>query len=124
MEWNITIKECEIIYSVDQTSDGGYILGSTSGAPFIVESDLYLIKVDSNGEIEWVKCYGRENYFEGGYCVRATSDGGFIVVGFREEVMKWYPPLVDIWVLKTDGNGDCDDLSSVICFIRLYVEVR
>ena len=111
MEWNITIGECEVIYSVDQTSDGGYILGSTSGAPFIVEGDLYLIKVDSNGEIKWIKHYGRENYYEGGYCVRATSDGGFIVVGFREEFLKWYPPLIDIWVLKTDENGNCDDLS-------------
>ncbi len=111
MIWNITIKECEVIYSVDQTNDGGYILGSVSGAPFIVEGDLYLIKVDSNGKIKWIKHYGRKNYFEGGYCVRATSDDGFIVVGFREEAIKWYPPLIDIWVLKTDENGYCTSYS-------------
>lgn len=81
-------------YSVQQTSDGGYIIAGTSD---LALSDVYLIKTDANGDLIWAKTYGGTNPEHG--AVQQTSDGGYIVVGGTSDGN-------DIWLLKTDVNGD------------------
>ena len=45
-------------YSVQQTSDGGYIVAGRTGS-FVAESaDIFLLKTDANGNIIWAKTYG------------------------------------------------------------------
>jgi hypothetical protein len=85
--------------SVDETSDGGYILTGYR-KPFIFGdiTDLWLIKTDSAGEFEWSKTHGAENP-DWGACVRQTSDGGYIIAGYTSTDLSYM-------VLKTDVAGD------------------
>ncbi len=93
---------------VRQTNDGGYIItGSCVPEGLISHVDLLLLKTDSRGDQIWVKKYDR-HYFEVGYSVEQTSDGGYIIGG--RAVTGTYPivdtPISDAWILKTDANGD------------------
>ena len=89
--------------SVQQTSDGGYILTGYR-QPLIWEeiTDLWLIKTDSAGDFQWSRTYGAENP-DCGCCVRQTSDGGYIITGYTSP---WFDEIEDLWLIKTDSDGD------------------
>lgn len=87
-------------YSVQQTSDGGFIL--TGRANTLGVEDLYLIKTDSLGNTIWVKGFG-DIYDDMGASVQQTSDGGYIVTGTNNFA---HLTLRDLYLIKTDSNGD------------------
>jgi hypothetical protein len=65
--------------SVQQTTDGGYIVAGWIGVG-IDNEDAYFLKTDSSGNIEW------DNRFGGAACeqffsVQQTKDGGYIATG-------------------------------------------
>lgn len=82
-------------WSVEQTSDGGYIVCGTLDLGNN-NSDNYLIKLDPLGDTLWTRTYGGPGT-DYGYCARQTSDGGYIVTGDRDG---------DVYIIKTDSNGD------------------
>lgn len=71
---------------IQQTSSGGFILGSTSNSTSTGVSgnhgmnDYWACKIDPSGSIEWEKCYGG-NSIEYLQALRQTTDGGFILIG-------------------------------------------
>ncbi|UCC78257.1 MAG: hypothetical protein JSW64_08180 [Candidatus Zixiibacteriota bacterium] len=86
-------------YSVEQTSDGGYILvGAKQGNQGYYNA--YLVKTYANGNLNWDEEYGGNRDDEFGYCVTQTSDGGFILVGKTNA-----PGNQDIYVVKTNFTG-------------------
>ncbi len=94
---------------VRQTSDGGYIIVGSSNS-FSGEEDtrdVYLIKTDRRGEIEWERTYGGPGY-DDGTSVHQTLDGGYVVVGrkgsFREGVEN-SGNVADLYLIKTDAAG-------------------
>jgi len=95
--------EWETGNSVQQTTDGGYIVGgsaeSFSGG---WDSDLYLLKADANGDTLWARTYGGRDD-EIGQSVQQTSDGGYIFAGYSNSFgeQDW-----NFYVVKTDNNGD------------------
>lgn len=85
-------------YSVQQTSDSGYIIcGITSVGSNNL--DVYLIKVDSIGNLLWSKTFGDADTDEG-WAVKQTRDGGYIITGERWSLGQ------SICLIKTDHNGD------------------
>lgn len=68
-------------FSVQQTTDGGYIATSV-GTPFSNPRnfDVYLVKTDSMGDVQWEKTYGGSKNDHGNW-VRQVNDGGYIVAG-------------------------------------------
>ena len=85
-------------YSVQQTTDGGYII---SGKIQIMGEDVYLIKTDINGNIIWTQVYGGD-YAQSGNCVQQTFDEGFIITGYTGS----YGNMSDVYLIKTDTYGD------------------
>ena len=80
-------------YSVEQTTDGGYIVSGATYSGGI--PDVYLIKTDANGNKLWdTKPYSGAN----GYCVKQTADGGYIITGSTFGIG-------DVLLIKTDTNG-------------------
>jgi len=93
-------KDGDAGYFVKQTSDGGYIItGLTySFGSGNYDSDLWLIKTDSNGNLIWDKTYGG-NYLEAGYSVKQTKDdNGYIVVG---DTYSLGLGINDVWLIRT-----------------------
>jgi hypothetical protein len=73
----------ERVYSADKTLDGGYILTGYTEFVTTIDKDVWLIKLDSNGDTIWTKGYDIGNE-ECGYCVKQTADSGYVVVGYSK----------------------------------------
>ncbi len=90
------------VSSVQQTSDGGYIVAGYT-YPFGADDyDIFLIKTDANGNVQWAKTYGGTGY-DLASSVQQTSDGGYIVAGITASFgAGWY----NAFLVKTDADGD------------------
>ncbi len=82
-------------YSVQQTSDGGFIVAGNTYFPG-EGRDVYLIRTDASGDTLWTRTYGGSGDNDG-YSVQQTPDGGFIIAGQSH---------YDVYLIKTDANGD------------------
>ncbi len=89
-------------FSVQQTSDGGYIVAGETRSFGAGSGDIILIKTASNGNISWAKTYGGTNY-DRASSVRQTSDGGYIVAGWT---LSFGAGNEDVFLIKTDANGN------------------
>jgi hypothetical protein len=89
-------------FSVQQTSDGGYIVAGQTYSFGAGDRDIFLIKTDANGNLQWAKTYGGTNQ-ELASSVRQTSDGGYIVAG---NTISFGAGGRDIFLIKTDANGN------------------
>ncbi len=92
----------DMAHSVIQTADNGFILvGSTES--YDGEQDMWLVKTDVNGLLQWDQVYG-ESAWDCAYSVLQTEDGGLILSGFT-----WIFRGGDLdgamWLVKTDANG-------------------
>ncbi len=88
--------------SVQQTSDGGYIIAGQTASFGAGVSDVYLIKTDASGDSLWAKIYGGTSSAEIGFSVQQTSDSGYIVAG----VTTSGPGTTYGYLIKTESLGD------------------
>lgn len=88
--------------SLQQTSDGGFLIAGYTYRSLTGGADVYLIKTDSHGNLEWEKFYGGASD-DWANCIRATHDGYYILAGgtgsFDVEGS-------DVYLLKVDENGE------------------
>jgi predicted secreted protein len=92
-------------YAVKETLDGGYILTGRLETD-INNADFHAIKTDSNGDIEWHKSYGGPYWDQSNSNdILLAEDGGYY---FLAETRSFGAGNLDIWLIKTDANGDME----------------
>ncbi|CAN0569218.1 unnamed protein product [Ectocarpus sp. 12 AP-2014] len=116
VEWVKTVGGSgeETGQSIIKTLDGGYaVLGYTNSTDGDVQgkssavNDYWLLKLDSNGDIEWNKTYGGSKD-DRGQGLTQTIDGGYALTGYAMSddgdgsVNNGFH---DNWVLKVDALG-------------------
>lgn len=92
----------EVAYSVRETDDGGFIIAANTSSYGAGYWDIYLIKVDKNGNSEWTKTIGGNND-DRCYAIEQTIDGGFIIAG---TTLSFGTEYYNIYLIKTDRNGN------------------
>jgi hypothetical protein len=90
-------------YSVQQTTDGGYIMVGRTKSYGDLNYDAWLIKTDENGDTLWTKIFG-DYYIDEAYVVRQTSDSGYIIGGMSTQ-FGWAG---EGWLIKTDNQGNVE----------------
>ncbi len=88
---------------IEEDSEGGYIVSGTISSSES-EEDMWILKLDSDGSIEWQKAYGGDKD-DGAYCIKQTRDDGYIVAGWTSSFGLGKE---DMWILKLDSNGDIE----------------
>ena len=102
--WEKTFGESndDDAWSIQQTKDGGYIVAGYTNSFGAGYEDVYVIKLDENGNKVWEKTYGGSDY-DGTYAIQQTKDGGYIVAGYTYSFGAGYS---DIYVIKMDSEGN------------------
>jgi outer membrane protein OmpA-like peptidoglycan-associated protein len=100
--WNKTYggQDLDITRTIRQTSDGNFIMAGWTESFGNGNEDVWLFKIDQNGEMIWSKTYGGE-LNDGAYSIYPTEDNGYIIAGYTNSLTK----LSDIYLIKTDENG-------------------
>jgi len=102
--WNKTFggTDNDSALSVQQTSDGGYIIAGCTESYGAGSYDFWLIKTDSKGNKEWDNTFGGTDE-DWAFSTQQTSDGGYIVAGYT---MSYGTGWVNAWLVKTDSEGN------------------
>jgi len=102
LQWTKTIggPESEGGYSLVQTSDGGYAIAGYTGSFDAGGWDVYVIKLNANGNLQWTKTISAKSQILDRLSLIQTSDGGYAIAG------KATPFGLDVYVVKLDKNGD------------------
>ncbi|MCK4527078.1 T9SS type A sorting domain-containing protein [candidate division WOR-3 bacterium] len=94
-DWSTTFgsdNDTSQAYSVQQTSDGGYIIAAGKNS-----NEIWLIKTNTNGDTIWTKTYEGATCGVGDPLVRQTPDGGFVVTGAKDG---------EVYLIRTDSLGN------------------
>ena len=99
-------------YSIQQTEDGGYIVAGSDYAGGVIcpscaiaidDGDIWLLKLDSSGEIQWQKTYGTNSSDEEAFSIQQTRDGGYIVAGKSLDALVAGKPA--LFAMKLNSSG-------------------
>jgi hypothetical protein len=101
MEWSYSYGPdgTEQGYSVCLTSDGGYAIVGYMKHPF-PDAQVYLIKTDSNGGLQWTKTFGGAED-DWGTSIQEVSSGGYAIVGGTASFSEGR-----IYFIRTDKDGN------------------
>ena len=94
-------KKADVGNKVKQTSDGGYVVVGNTSSFKAERKDIYVVKLDVDGNIEWSGMYGGENV-EYGFDIEQTSDDGYVLTG---ETNSFDVEDHDILAIKLDSKG-------------------
>jgi len=87
-------------YSVQQTTDGGYVIGGFNLSGMGGTYDMYVIKADADGDTAWTKKFPTPDP-DKAFCAQQTTDGGYILTGISNLISPEYMSLI-----KTDSAGN------------------
>jgi len=97
-------EDDENSYSICRTNDGYLIAGWTlsygSGG-----RDIYLLKIDENGDLLWDMTLGKQNY-DVAFAVKEFGKAGYILIGWTES---YGATKKDVFLMRTNGKGDLTD---------------
>ncbi len=108
----------DVLRSIQQTNDGGYILGGNSWSGIsgnktesgLGGDDYWVVKLDSSGYIQWQNTIGGDTT-DILNSIQQTLDGGYILGGYSKSNSSWDKTedskgAYDYWVVKLDSSGN------------------
>jgi len=105
-EWskniNVDGESDYYISALDQTSDGGYILAGERASDY---GYIYLLKVDSTGNVDWNKSIGTPTNEDYATSVQQTTDGGYVLTGFTSAYSANECDSSQMFIIKTNSSG-------------------
>lgn len=119
IEWQNTIggSSYDMLYSLEQTYDGGYIFAGGSGSgtsgdkteDSLGDWDMWIVKINSTGSIQWQNTIKAVDY-DLAFSIRQTSDSGYIVGGVSTSSISADKTennrgSYDLWILKLNTSG-------------------
>ena len=119
IQWQNTIggSDSDYLRSIQQTSDGGYVLGGGSWSNIsgdktenkVGNEDYWVVKLDSLGAIQWQNTIGGTQY-DYLYSIQQTADGGYILGGYSDSPISGDKTDSsqggkDYWVVKLNTSG-------------------
>ena len=107
LQWTKTIggPGYEIGNSLIQTSDGGYAIAGYTTSFGAGDRDVYVVKLDANGNLQWTKTIGKPTIEEGNSLIQ-TSDGGYAIAGYIGSFYTSRDYFLDFYVVKLNANGN------------------
>lgn len=92
-------------YAVVQTADNGYAVNGFTLSFGAGDADICLLRTDSSGNAIWLRAYGGKlnDFVHTGNSLDATSDGGFVTVGWSWNFGSGGD---EAYLIKTDDTGD------------------
>lgn len=105
VDWNQTYggPESDVLNSLIKTRNGGYLIAGITSSFGNGDSDCWLVKVDSFGNIQWNRTYGFQ-IEDAANSVIQTNDGGYVIAGYSTD----NNTNTDILFFKTDSSGDLE----------------
>lgn len=86
--------------ALQKTADNGFIMLAQLITPAYISTnaryDLWLVKLDASGEIEWQKLFDQAQFDRPG-SVRQAADGGYFMTGTSSD---------RVWVVRLDSAGN------------------
>ena len=95
-------SQSDLGFSVQQTTDGGFVVTGSTTSFGAGSADVYLIRTDAQGDTLWTRTFGGSSS-DRGYSVQQTTDGGLVVAGVTSS---FGAGLSNVWLIRTDANGD------------------
>ncbi len=83
------------------SSGNGYLLAGNTFSFGVGSSDVFMLKLDTGGNVQWQRTFGGQN-FDNGNSVLQTTDGGYIICGFETSFGNGNG---NIYLIKTDSTG-------------------
>ncbi|NHM06844.1 T9SS type A sorting domain-containing protein [Flavobacterium sp. CYK-4] len=117
IEWQKSLggSAMDLGNDIKPTNDGGYIaLGSTFSNDFFIGQnyrgsfDIYVVKTDANGNIQWQKTFGGSGY-DVGISIEQTADNGYLISGYTDSTdgdITTNHGLFDVMVMKLNADGN------------------
>lgn len=118
IEWSRSFgsPNSDIAYDFQTTPDGGFIVvgskevdGSSCGL-FGDTSDMWILKLDHLGVLEWEKTFGGSQHDEA-IGIEKTHDDGYLILGSSESSDRDFSQAIgasDIWLLKLNAEGELE----------------
>ncbi|NQU05830.1 MAG: T9SS type A sorting domain-containing protein [Calditrichaeota bacterium] len=92
-------QECR---SIIQTVDGGYVLVGNTSSFGSGAYDVWVVRINVDGDSLWSRTYGGENS-DYGMSVIQTDDGGYLIAG---KTRSFGAGSMDMWLIKINAEGD------------------
>ena len=88
---------------ITPTPDGGYVIAAISRSFGVPEPDGWVVKINATGDTTWTRRFGGYDH-EHLYCIRNTTDGGFIAVGHSDSYEAG--KLEQVYLVKMNASGN------------------
>ncbi len=105
-KWTRTIggSKDEVGIRVIRSKDGGYIIAGATASFGDVNGDVYIIKLDTAGIVQWTKVIGGTKADQAD-CIIQTKDGGYMLSGFT---CSFGDTIGEVYILKLDSLANLE----------------